>query len=295
MQSSHRNYFFKGHALGNDYIVMDPASLDFPLSPDAICAICDRTKGIGGDGIIGVGRSNNADFGISIFNADGSEAEISGNGLRIFSLYVLIAGMTAKREFSVETLAGISQVRLEVDQRGEALNVSASMGQASFRPADLPCALDVDELVEEQFVVSSQGFTFTGVSVGNPHCVIFNESEQDWTREDLLRLGPTVEHHALFPRRVNVQLASVVNDRAIKIMIWERGSGETSASGSSSCAAASAAVRLGLVRSPVLVHSPGGSVNVEVDEEFNLMLSGPVSAICEGYLSTPFVKSLGRC
>ena len=292
MQFNHRNHFFKGHALGNDYIVMDPANLDFPLTPNAIRTICDRTKGIGGDGIIGIGSSSRADFGISIFNADGSEAEISGNGLRIFGLYVLTAAKTAKEEFSVETLAGISQVRLDVDERGEVLSASASMGQASFRPTDLPCVLNIDELVEGQIVAQGRRFTFTGVSVGNPHCVIFNEAEQDWTREDLLRLGPAVENHALFPHRVNVQLASVVNDSAIKIMIWERGSGETSASGSSSCAAASAAVRLGLVRSPVLVHPPGGSVSVEVNKEFNLLLSGPVSAICEGYLSPPFVISL---
>ena len=292
MQLNHRNYFFKGHALGNDYIVMDPANLDFQLTPKAIRSICDRTRGVGGDGIIGIGNSERADFGISIYNADGSEAEVSGNGLRIFGLYALNSGRTDQEEFSIETQSGISLMRLEVDETGKVIQASASMGRASFNPADLPCALNVDELVEEVIVVDSRRFTFTGVSVGNPHCVVFDNANQGWTRDDLLLLGPTIENHPLFPSRVNVQLASIVSDNAIKIMIWERGSGETSASGSSSCAAASAAVRLGLVSSPVLVMAPGGSVSVEVDEEFNLLLSGPVSSICEGYLSPPFVNIL---
>ena len=292
MSSSHRNSFFKGHALGNDYIVMGPANLDFQLTPKAIRSICDRTRGVGGDGIIGIGKSERADFGISIYNADGSEAEISGNGLRIFGLYVFNSGKTAQTDFSIETQAGISLMRLEVDETGEVIQASASMGRASFKPADLPCALNVDELVEQQIVVENRGFTFTGVSVGNPHCVVFNSAKQGWTRDDLLSLGTAIENHTLFPKRVNVQLASVVGNSAIKIMIWERGSGETSASGSSSCAAASAAVRLGLVTSPVLVEAPGGSVSVQVDEGFNLLLSGPVSPVCDGFLSPSFVKAL---
>ena len=242
MSSSHRNSFLKGHALGNDYIVMDPANLDFQLTPNAIRLICDRTKGVGSDGIVGIESSDKADFGISIFNADGSEAEISGNGLRIFGLYVLKAGQTAQKEFNVETQAGIHRVRLEVAENGEVLKSSASMGRASFKPEDLPCTLGVSELIKQPIEARSRRFYFTGVSVGNPHCVVFSRPGQDWTRDDLLALGPAIENHLLFPNRVNVQLASVVGNYAIKIMIWERGSGETSASGSSSCAAASAAV-----------------------------------------------------
>ena len=292
MPFSHRNSFYKGHALGNDYIVMDPENLDFKLTPNAIRSICDRNRGIGGDGIVGVESSHTADFGMSIFNADGSEAEISGNGLRIFGQYVLNTGMATRNNFSVETKAGICQVRLQVDGEGDYVMASASMGRASFRPGNLPCALNVPELIKQQIVVQSRRFDFTGVSVGNPHCVIFSEPGKGWTRDDLLSLGPELEHHPLFPNRVNVQLASVVSKSAIKIMIWERGSGETSASGSSSCAAASAAVKLGMVRSPVLVNAPGGNVSVDVDDEFNLMLRGSVSPICEGFLSSSFVKAV---
>ncbi len=292
MPHGQRNSFFKGHALGNDYIVVDPATLDFRLDPGAIRFICDHNRGVGGDGIIGVGSSQRADFGISIYDADGSEAETSGNGLRIFALYALLTANATQNEFEVETKAGISRVRLEVDPDGEVVWASASMGRASFSPADLPCTLAAYELVNAAVRVQDRWLNFTGVSVGNPHCVVFSDEGDTWTREDLLRLGPELERHPLFPNRVNVQLASVEGPTAIEIMIWERGSGETLASGSSSCGAASAAVRLGLVRSPVVVTAPGGSVSIEVDDEFNVTLTGPVSAVCHGSLSSSFIKTV---
>ena len=292
MDSSQENGFFKGHALGNDYIVMDPANLDFQLDPSSIRAICDRNRGVGGDGIIGVGNSSKADFGISIYNADGSEAETSGNGLRIFALYAFHTGGASGNDFHVETKAAISRVRLEASPGGDIISASASMGRASFTPADLPCTLRMPELVNAEVLVQSRRLNFTGVSVGNPHCVVFSDAGEDWTRDDLRRLGPELERNPMFPNRVNVQLASVEGPRAINIMIWERGSGETQASGSSSCAAASAAVRLGLVTSPVAVNAPGGSVSIDVGDEFNLTLTGPVSSVCRGSLSSSFIKTV---
>ena len=271
---------------------MDLANLDFQLNSNAIRWICDRNRGVGGDGVIGVGSSSSADFGIVIFNADGSEAETSGNGLRIFGLYAMSAGKTTQNDFLVETKAGISRVRLEVDRGDDVVLASASMGRASFRPKDLPCTLAVPELIEQEVTVQTRRLNFTGVSVGNPHCVVFSEDGHHWTRDDLLSLGPQLERHSLFPNRVNVQLARVESERAIKVMIWERGSGETLASGSSSSAAASAAVRLGLVRTPVTVNTPGGNVAVEVDDEFNLVLTGPVSSVYNGFLSSSLVKAM---
>lgn len=293
MSFSRRNSFFKGHALGNDYIVVDPQNLDFRLSPGTIRLICDRNRGLGADGVIALGSSRVAGLGISIYNADGSEAEISGNGLRIFGLYAHSICGTTGNDVRVETKAGISRVRLKPGRTGEAISASADMGRASFRPPDLPCTLDVSELVERPIEVQGLSLKFTGVSVGNPHCVIFSERGQYWTSDDLVSLGPALECHPLFPNRVNVQLASVESDRAIRIMIWERGSGKTMASGSSACAAASAAVRLGLAESPVKVISAGGSVSVEVDEEFNLVLMGPVASICQGFLTSSFVEAAG--
>jgi diaminopimelate epimerase len=133
---------------------------------------------------------------------------------------------------------------------------------------------------------------FTGVSVGNPHCVIFKQSGETWTREDLLTLGPALEHHSLFPKRTNVQLAVPTGPKDIFILIWERGAGETQASGSSSCAAASAAVRLGLVKGPVTVKMPGGTLNIEVAQDFSLTMKGPVAEVARGALSPSFVRGL---
>lgn len=291
MSLGRRNSFFKGHALGNDYVVVDPQNLDFRLNPRTVRLLCDRNRGIGGDGVVALARTRNADFGISIYNADGSEAEISGNGLRIFGLYAhSVCGSTRDR-IRVETKAGVSRVRLQVGRTGEVIAAAVDMGRASFRPSDLPCTLGVPELVSQPIEIEGRMLRFTGVSVGNPHCVIFGEDGKDWSRDDLLSLGPAFECHPLFPNRINVQLASVRGDRHIRIWIWERGSGETLASGSSSCAAASAAVRLGLARSPVEVISEGGSVSVEVDDEFSLDLTGSVSSICQGILTSSFVEA----
>ena len=190
-----------------------------------IRSFCDRSRGVGGgDGIIGIGSATEADFGISVYNADGSEAETSGNGLRIFGLYALHEAKKTKNDFHIETKAGISRVRLEVDPDGDTIRASASLRRASFRPSDLPCVLRVPELVNAEVLVLGRRLNFTGVSVGNPHCVVFSEEGDEWTRDDLLSLGPELESHTLFPDRVNVQLASGKGPSAIKIMIWERGS-----------------------------------------------------------------------
>ena len=291
MSLGRRNSFFKGHALGNDYIVVDPQSLDFRLNSGTVRLLCDRNRGVGGDGVIALGGTCIADFGILIYNADGSEAEISGNGLRIFGLYVHSVNATTGNDIRVETKAGISRVRLQVGQTGDVTSAAVDMGQASFKPSDLPCTLGVSELVEQPIEVQGRPLNFSGVSVGNPHCVIFSEGRRDWTRDDLLSLGPVLECHPFFPNHVNAQLASVHGDGDVRIWIWERGSGETLASGSSSCAVASAAVRLGLARSPVEVISEGGRVSVEVDDDFNLVLTGSVSSICRGQLTSSFVEA----
>ena len=254
-----KNGFFRGHGLGNDYIVMDPKELSFRLSPSNIRAVCDRNWGLGSDGILALVTSKKADFGLRIFNPDGSEAEKSGNGLRIFARYLHATGKTRKKCFTVETKGGLVTIELHLDRHGDAGAVTVEMGQATFNPAALPCTLAVEELIEQPIEAAGRPLTFTGVSVGNPHCVVFKPAGQSWSREDLLGLGPILETHPLFPKRTNVQLAVPTGPKEISILIWERGAGETQASGSSSCAAASAAVRLGLVKGPVPVRMPGGT------------------------------------
>lgn len=287
-----KNGFFRGHGLGNDYLVMDPTTLTFKLRPANIEAICNRNWGLGSDGILALVASKKADFGLRIYNPDGSEAEKSGNGLRIFARYLHATGKTKKKRFTVETKGGIVTIDLHVDRHGDASAVTVEMGRAVFTPAALPCVLAVEELIRQPIEAAGRSLTFTGVSVGNPHCVVFKQAGASWSREDLLELGPALEHHAIFPKRTNVQLAVPIGPNDLTILIWERGAGETQASGSSSCAAASAAVRLGLIRSPVTVHMPGGTLNIDVKPDFHLTMTGPVAEVARGTLSASFVRSL---
>lgn len=287
-----KNGFFRGHGLGNDYIVMNPQELSFSLSPARIKAICDRNWGLGSDGILALAPTKKADFGLRIYNPDGSEAEKSGNGLRIFARYLHASGKTKKKYFTVETKGGLVTIELHLDRHGDASSVTVEMGRASFQPASLPCSLAVNELITQPIEAAGQPLTFTGISVGNPHCVVFKSAGQSWSREDLLKLGPALENHALFPKRTNVQLAVPTGPKELFILIWERGAGETQASGSSSCAAASAAVKLGLVTSPVTVKMPGGQLNIQVTEDFNLTMKGPVAEVARGSLSPSFVRGL---
>jgi len=287
-----KNGFFRGHGLGNDYIVMDPTELTFKLTPSNIKAVCDRNWGLGSDGILALAPSKKADFGLRIFNPDGSEAEKSGNGLRIFARYLHATGKTKKNHFTVDTKGGLVTIDLHVDRHGDASAVTVEMGQATFKPAALPCTLAVEELIQQPIDAAGRSLTFTGVSVGNPHCVLFKKPGDSWSREELLTLGPALENHGWFPKRTNVQLAVPTGPKEIFILIWERGAGETQASGSSSCAAASAAVRLGLVKSPITVKMPGGTLNIEVADDFSLTMKGPVAEVARGALSPSFVRGL---
>ncbi|TKB69079.1 MAG: diaminopimelate epimerase [Nitrospira sp.] len=287
-----KNGFFRGHGLGNDYLVMDPKDLTFKLTPKTIKAICDRNWGLGSDGILALVSSRNADFGLRIFNPDGSEAEKSGNGLRIFARYLHATRKTKKTRFTVETKGGLVSIDLQVDRHGDATAATVEMGIATFKPDALPCSLDVPELIQQPIEAAGRSLTFTGVSVGNPHCVVFKPTGESWSRDELLALGPALEHHKLFPKRTNVQLVVPTGRNAVFILIWERGAGETQASGSSSCAAASAAVRLGLVKSPVTVKMPGGVLNIEVAPDFSLTMKGPVAEVARGTLSPSFIRGL---
>ena len=287
-----KNRFFKGHGLGNDYIAVDPEELEFRLTPGNIRKICDRNWGVGSDGILALNRSRRADFGLRIYNPDGSEAEKSGNGLRIFARFLFATRRTRRRQFTVETKGGMVTVDLHLDGDDEPSSATVAMGTASFAPPDLPCVLRVRELIDQPIETGGEKFRFTGVSVGNPHCVIFRPKGAQWSRDELLRLGPQLENHPYFPRRINVQLAVPVGPRSIFIQIWERGAGETQASGSSSCAAASAAVRLGLVRGPVAVKSPGGTLHIDLDKQYNLTMQGPVAEVARGTFSGSFIKTM---
>lgn len=240
------------------------------------------------------GGSSSADFGMRVWNPDGSEAEISGNGLRIFALYLHATGRTREKSFTVETPGGTVHVETQVDSAGAVCAATVHMGRPTFKPEALPCTLKVDELIEQPICAAGESLTFTGVSVGNPHCVIFRPSDRPWNRDDLLRLGPALAAHPVFPRGINVQLARTSGPHSIFILIWERGAGETAASGTSACAVASAAVRLGLVKTPVTVESPGGKLQIDEGDAFDLTMTGPVEEIDRGTLNPAFVEALSE-
>jgi len=280
--------FAKGHGLGNDYLVMEERHLTAPLSEPAIVRICDRNRGVGSDGILLLVPSARADFGLRIFNPDGSEAEKSGNGLRIFAKYLWDHGYAKTERFTVDTKGGVVECRCHV-RDGRVGFVTVEMGRATFRAPQIPMTGPDGEAVGVPLALQDgTRLTVTAVSVGNPHCVIFTDRLDE---AEVRRLGPLVERHAAFPNRINVQFARRLAADAIEIMIWERGAGWTLASGTSSCGAAAAAVRNGHCRpGRVDVRMPGGALVIEVRPDWSLRLEGPVELVCTGTLTAEFFE-----
>jgi diaminopimelate epimerase len=275
-----RDEFAKYHALGNDYLVLD-GDLQRPhLTPARVRALCDRHVGIGSDGILALHRPKRGGIVLRIWNPDGSEAEKSGNGVRIFARFLWDFGYVRSREIAITTAGGPVTAKLSI-VRGNVGPIRVEMGRASFNSADIPVLGPAREVIDEPLRVGSVDLRVTCVSVGNPHCVRF----VDELHPEMLRsLGPLLETHALFPNRTNVQLARVRSRSAIDTLIWERGAGETRASGSSSCAVAAAAHRLGLVDRKVDVHMPGGKLRIEIGADYALRMTGPATPVYRGKL-----------
>ncbi len=271
--------FTKYHALGNDYIVIDPKNLLSPLTSAQVKTICHRNFGIGSDGILlGPLPSKKAEFALRIFNPDGSEAEKSGNGLRIFSRYLWDKKRVRKNEFMVETHGGL--VQATVMERGKMVRVE--MGRVSFWSDEIPVTGPRREVINEKISAGGREFTFCAATIGNPHCVLpLPEISADLARQ----FGPLLETHANFPNRTNVQFMKVLNRRNIQIEIWERGAGYTLASGSSSSAAAAVAHRLGRCGREISVHMPGGVIAIEIGDDFAIRMTGAVTKVCEGTIA----------
>jgi diaminopimelate epimerase len=268
--------FRKYHGLGNDYLVIDPNVHDADLTPDSIRLICDRNFGIGADGILyGPIKSGN-NFSLRIFNPDGSEAEKSGNGLRIFAKYLFENKYVDKKNFSIETSGGIVEAYIE-DESSNLIKIN--MGKMTFLSTKIPVRGKDREVVDEELQINGVKYRVTCLSVGNPHCVIpVNEVTEEMAKE----LGPEVENHEMFPNRINMQLVKVIDRANIEIRIWERGAGYTLASGSSSCAAAGAAYKLKMVDNKINVKMPGGKLLVEISENEDIYMTGAVEGVFEG-------------
>lgn len=272
-------HFAKYHALGNDYLVLDPATLPHPLPPGRIRRLCDRHYGVGSDGVLwGPLPATEADFGLRLFNPDGSEFEKSGNGLRIFARYLWDRRLVTTDPFTVATAGGVVTCRLFDDGR----QVSVAMGRVSFHSTDIPVTGPPREVIDERLEAGGRQWRFCAATVGNPHCVVVCAAVDADTAQ---RYGPLIETHPLFPKRTNVQFMQVEGPSAIRIEIWERGAGYTLASGSSSCAAAAAAHRLGLVNRRVVVHMPGGALNIHLAADETVTMTGPVTHVGDGVIA----------
>ena len=270
--------FVKSHGLGNDYLVVDANTLGFELTPARIRQICDRRTGVGADGILALVDATAADFGVRIFNPDGSEAEKSGNGLRIFAKFLYDHGYTERTEFTVHTHGGTVCARLLLMHR-RVTAVRVDMGRA------------VIDRSLTALTVNGATLRVVSLSVGNPHCVVIADT---LSLLDLLRLGPLIERHPAFPNRTNVQFAHVLSRSVVRALVWERGAGHTLASGSSSCAVAAACFDRGLVDGQVTVQLEGGDLAIEVDRDLNLTMTGPVEEIYTGTFSEAFRSQLLR-
>ncbi len=271
--------YTKYHALGNDYIVIHPENLKNEMSQDKIRLICHRNYGIGSDGILlGPFDSQSCDFAMKILNPDGSEAEKSGNGLRIFARSLLDNSLTDKSFFTVETLGGTVSCEVSPNRRV----VKVEMGKVSFDSKTIPVNGSTREVINEFIEIDRYNFKFCAATVGNPHCVVLSEHPSP---EIAQKYGPKIEIADLFPNRTNVQFMQVIDRSNIRIEIWERGAGYTLASGSSSTAAAAVAHKLNFCDSDITVHMPGGQIEIQFDNNFVATMTGSVTKICEGKIA----------
>jgi diaminopimelate epimerase len=271
--------FYKYHALGNDYIVLDSDEVHINLDEQQIITICHRNYGIGSDGILmGTVEKATGDFSLRIFNPDGSEAEKSGNGLRIFARYLLDKGLVGSDPFTVHTRGG--DVRVEIREGGK--SISVEMGRISFDSTRIPVTGVAGEVINQKMVVDGIELIYCAATIGNPHCVIVKD---EISKEETCRLGPKIEVMPCFPNRTNVQFVKIMDKNSIRIEIWERGAGYTLASGSSGSAAAAVAYRLGYCDSHITVHMSGGRLDIAISGDYGILMTGSVTRVAEGNIS----------
>lgn len=275
--------FYKYHALGNDYIVVDSRE-ERVINTELVKLICHRHFGVGSDGVLyGPSLAGVNGIGLKIFNPDGSEAEKSGNGLRIFSRYLFDKGDVKENEaFKIITKGGI--VSSIVSKAGK--EVEVEMGRVSFDADTIPVTGFSQDVLEKTLTLKNKEFIFSAATIGNPHCVIISQDSSDKELKELaLTYGKEIENHKIFPNRTNVQFVKVLDKNNIRIEIWERGAEYTLASGSSSSAAASVCHKLGLCDNEISVHMPGGVISIKISPSFDITMNGAVTKICSGQLT----------
>ena len=278
--------YIKMHGIGNDYVYIDALRGEKPeyLNEDNLSelskTISDRHFGVGSDGLILILPSDRADFRMRIFNADGSEAKMCGNGVRCVGKYVYDLGYTDKRHITVETNSGIKHLELSVKD-GEVESVIVDMGSPFFKRIEIPANGEKESEMKDQLLKADEKeYKVTGIGMGNPHGVVYvNDTEN----LDIEKIGPALETDSVWPDRANIEFVKVENPEEIRVRVWERGSGETLACGTGACASAVASYKKGLTREEVIVHLRGGDLNVRFDEKENkVLMKGPAEFVAEG-------------
>lgn len=271
--------FTKMHGCGNDYVYVNLFEEQIENPAKVSIAVSDRHFGIGSDGLITIGASEIADFRMRIYNADGSEAEMCGNGIRCVAKYVYDHKLTDKTEITVETGAGVKTLQLTVEDDKVTL-VRVDMGEPILTPDEIPVVADGDRVVDEPIVVDDKEWRMTCVSMGNPHAVVFVD---DVAHFELEKYGPLFENHVRFPKRTNTEFVQIISRNEAIMRVWERGSAETWACGTGTCATVMACILNGLTDNDVLVHLRGGDLRIVYDEKSNhVFMTGPAAEVFEG-------------
>ena len=276
--------FTKMHGCGNDYVYVNLFEEKIDNPAELSIAVSDRHFGIGSDGLITIGPSEVADFRMRIYNADGSEAEMCGNGIRCVAKYVYDHKLTDKTEISVESGAGIKYLTLFV-QNGKVAQVRVDMGEPILDPDKIPVVADTDRVIDQPIEVCGKTWRMTCVSMGNPHAVVFVDNAADF---ELEKYGPHFENHERFPKRTNTEFVEVLSRNEANMRVWERGSAETWACGTGTCASVMACILNGYTDNKVLVHLRGGDLTIEYDEKTNhIFMTGPATEVFNGEYTLP--------
>ena len=271
--------FTKMQGLGNDYVYVNCFQEKIESPSEVAIKVSNRNFGVGSDGLIMINPSKVADFEMEMYNADGSRGEMCGNGIRCVGKYVYDYGLTDKTSISVETLGGIKYLDFTVEN-GKVKLVKVDMGSPELVPANIPIVAEGDSVINAPIIVDGEEYRMTGVSMGNPHTVVYMD---DVKGLDIEKIGPKFENHERFPKRINTEFARVIDRHTVEMRVWERGSGETLACGTGCCATAVACILNGLTDDEVTVHVLGGKIKIFWDRESNLVyMTGPAETVFEG-------------
>lgn len=278
--------FTKMHGCGNDYVYVNGFTEKVADKPKAVVALSDRHFGIGSDGVIFINPSQQADFEMEMYNADGTRAEMCGNGIRCVGKYVYDHGMTDKTSITVESFGKVKYLDLTVEN-GKVVRVKVNMGKPELTAKDVPVVSEHEQVIDEEIIVKGKSYRMTCVSMGNPHAVVFMDDVEHLAIEEI---GPYFENHERFPNRTNTEFVQVIDDSHVKMRVWERGTGETLACGTGCCATAVACVLNHLTGAHVTVQVLGGEIEIYWDQKENLVyMTGPAVTVFEGKTEEAYV------